>query len=419
MDDISDATGNVIKTAVSSIMEISERESTRSSINEVFVTMEDFRRSPDYKKIVVVGCTGSGKSTLLNVLSGNKFIQNKTTNKWDWKEEPIFEANHSCNAVTQSMAYANIKWMGDGETVTVVDTIGHDDTSGNDIDVRENRDKLREQAADFHNKLKAMGSINCILLLHDHVSSNRLNPATYSLLRMIDEKFGPDIWNNVIVAYSQCNGYSESSWNSEIFNKKREFQSELKKQITGCNVDVPMICLGGGIRETFEDLENFHTGDYRTLLNFVKESDSFSTQDLQPFSGAQWSQYEKLVTSRDEAISKADAALNYVPVCIKLLGLITLLFWRSVVLPTWLSMCMLNIPFTMIDEFLIMCLAVVIIGPTKCKYCGFMFYEQWIKNTNIIGEISSVSKRVVEEGSKCIPKKTGRSYLNNFKGKLF
>merc|ERR1719311_963805 len=70
-----------------------------------------------------------------------------------------------------------------------MDTPGHDDTAGRDLDDEEGRDVLRAQAADLHNKLKALGHIHTILVIHDQVASNRLNPATFTILKMLDEKF--------------------------------------------------------------------------------------------------------------------------------------------------------------------------------------------------------------------------------------
>jgi hypothetical protein len=48
------------------------------------------------------------------------------------------------------------------------------------------------------------------------VHSNRLNPATYTILKMIGEKFaaagdGHSVWRHVIVGYSKCNAH-DFSW---------------------------------------------------------------------------------------------------------------------------------------------------------------------------------------------------------------
>ena len=50
-----------------------------------------------------------------------------------------------------------------------VDTPGHDDPAGAEIESKEAREKLGEMAADLHNKMKALGHIHAILVLHNDV----------------------------------------------------------------------------------------------------------------------------------------------------------------------------------------------------------------------------------------------------------
>ena len=52
-------------------------------------------------------------------------------------------------------------------------------------------------------------------MIHNDVHSNRLNPATYTILKMIGEKFaatgdGHSVWHHVIVGYSKCNAHDRS-----------------------------------------------------------------------------------------------------------------------------------------------------------------------------------------------------------------
>ena len=65
--------------------------------------------------------------------------------------------------------------------------------------------------------------MHAILVLHNDVISNRLNPATYQILKMIDEKFvkaGRSVWDHVIVGYSKCNAF-ETSWRSGLEGTKK------------------------------------------------------------------------------------------------------------------------------------------------------------------------------------------------------
>ena len=52
------------------------------------------------------------------------------------------------------------------------------------VDSQAARDARGEIAADLHNKLKALGHVHAILVLHNDVVSNRLNPATYQILKV-------------------------------------------------------------------------------------------------------------------------------------------------------------------------------------------------------------------------------------------
>ena len=161
----------------------------------VFCTLEDFERvDPDAKRVVVIGVTGAGKSTVLNCMGGWGFVQKPPDYEFEWQEkdgvDALFEARADCDSCTKKTSFANLAWLGDAErSVVAIDTPGHDDPAGAEIESKEAREKLGEMAADLHNKMKALGHIHAILVLHNDVHSNRLNPATYTVLKMIGEKF--------------------------------------------------------------------------------------------------------------------------------------------------------------------------------------------------------------------------------------
>ena len=161
----------------------------------VFATLEDFERvDPDAKRVVVIGVTGAGKSTVLNCMGGWGFVQKPPDYEFEWQEkdgvDALFEARADTDSCTKKTSFANLDWLGDAERpVVAVDTPGHDDPAGAEIESKEAREKLGEMAADLHNKMKALGHIHAILVLHNDVHSNRLNPATYTVLKMIGEKF--------------------------------------------------------------------------------------------------------------------------------------------------------------------------------------------------------------------------------------
>ena len=220
----------------------------------LFSTLEDFERvDPDAKRIVVIGVTGAGKSTVLNCMGGWGFVQKPPDYEFEWQEKdgvsPLFEARADCDSCTKKTSFANLSFLGDAERpVVAVDTPGHDDPAGAEIENKEAREKLGEMAADLHNKMKALGHIHAILVLHNDVHSNRLNPATYTVLKMIGEKFAKaeaSCWKHVVVAYSKCNAH-ETSWRSGLAKKKKDLQAEIRSKVEMCDHDVPVIALGGG-----------------------------------------------------------------------------------------------------------------------------------------------------------------------------
>ena len=74
-----------------------------------------------------------------------------------------------------------------------------------------------------------------------------------------------------------------------------------------------------------------------------------------------------MVRAKDEAEAKAKAALIYVAVMIKLGFVISTLFWRHMLLPTWVSVLLLNFP-GILDEVLIVAAFVYWLGPADVAY---------------------------------------------------
>lgn len=55
------------------------RASQCRDFDKLYETKGDFQRAPEFRRLVVIGCTGAGKSTLLNVMGGWQFVQVKTS----------------------------------------------------------------------------------------------------------------------------------------------------------------------------------------------------------------------------------------------------------------------------------------------------------------------------------------------------
>ena len=361
--------------------------SKRTAKDTLFSTLEDFTRAdPTKKRLVVIGCTGSGKSTLLNLLGGWRFVQSKDNDyQYVWQPKgdgdaakpPLFEAAASSDSVTKKSSFANVEFRGErSREIVVVDTPGHDDPAGCEIDSQEARDVLGAIAADLHNKLKALGHVHTLLVLHNEVHSNRLNPATYQMLKMVDEKFklaGTSVWEHVVVGYSKCNTH-ETSWRSGLDGKKKNLQASIREKIAGCEVDVPVLALGGAEIDPPPPSHDEVDG-LEKLWEFINESEALDTSQLQPFEGADV-KWQKMIDARDEAEARAKAALICVPLLIKLFILSTCLFWRHM-LPMWHSIFLLNMP-GLVDECAILALFVYWVGPQDTLYSLKHAYTMWI-----------------------------------------
>jgi len=360
----------------------------RNKFDEIYTTLEDFMRTdPSRKRLVVIGCTGSGKSTLLNVLAGWRFVQSKDTDyEFKWKPkprgeemlDPIFKSESSSESVTKVTAFANVHLRGDGDReLVVVDTPGHDDPAGCNLDEQAARDTLGELAADLHNKLKALGHVHAILVLHNDVLSNRLNPATYQILKMVDEKFqksGTSVWEHVIVGFSKCNGH-ETSWRSGLEAKRKALCKAIQEKVPNCKVDVPVVALGGGEIEPAPPSQD-ETDGLEKLWEFIDSAEALDTSRLMPFEGPDV-KWEKLINERDEAAAKAKAAAIYVMVVIKVTSVLAVLAWRHLMLPSFLSLLLLNLP-GLYDELLIVSGVVWWIGPQDVMYSMKHFYIMWV-----------------------------------------
>jgi GTPase SAR1 family protein len=357
----------------------------RADKEVLYATIEDFARvDPNARRVVVIGCTGSGKSTMLNTMAGWKFVQRAPDYKYTWERgdadgTPLFEARASSDSVTKKTTYANLEWFGDASRPFVaVDTPGHDDPAGSEIDSPEAREVLGELAADLHNKLKALRHVHAIVVLHNDILSNRLNPATYTILKMVSEKFAKaetSVWKNVVVAYSKCNAH-ETSWRSELASKKAKMQATIREKLASCDIDVPVLALGGGTIDPKPPSAEM-TDDFEQLWEFVCAAQPLDTTRIQPFEGADV-KWQKIIDAKESAEAQAKAALIYFVVMLKVALLVISLFWRHFLVPKWLAVLMLN--FTGVyDELIIVFLFVKWVGPSDVYYSALHSYKMWLE----------------------------------------
>jgi hypothetical protein len=141
--------------------------------------------------------------------------------------------------------------MGDPERpLVVVDTPGHDSESFvlEDDEVVSAAIQVERQAEELVDALRKLDHVHAILVLHNDVYSNRLNPITYELLVKVDEIFGAvdghSVWQNIIVAYSKCDSDAKG-WRDSLKTKKLAMQAALCSRFERCRTTVPVMCVSG------------------------------------------------------------------------------------------------------------------------------------------------------------------------------
>jgi hypothetical protein len=396
---------------------------------------QDFLRcKDDLKRVVVIGCTGAGKSTLLNVMGGWKFVQNQTTDdmEYEWvhpstattertkaagEEEEVptllFESKGGVESVTNKTSFATMKWFGNAARKFIaVDTPGHDDSAGYEIDSQEARDKLGELAADLHDKLKAMGHIHVLLILHNDPTSNRLNPATYTILKMIDAKFaetGEEVWKHVVVAYSKCNPH-DSTWRAGMKSKKVKLLAKIHEEFPkSAGIEIPIIALGGGVKGNADgsplgDVES--AGDFEELWKKIEAAPLLDTTRIEPFKGID-RQYEDMINAKNKAEARAKAAMIWFSVVFKVGVVCFFLFFRAFMLPGWMGMVLLNFD-GMLDELVLIGVVVWLIGTQDVTYSLKHVYDMWIKPR--IGPVHDQVKGLYQRytGKQAAPSKAAK-----------
>lgn len=387
LDAMKDAASKGLKVGLSFVREQLSTAGLRLKKDEIYSTLEDFERAdPDSKRLVVIGCTGAGKSTVLNCMGGWKYVQSAANDfqyEWEQKDEvgPLFKAEANTDSCTKKTSFANLDFCGDvGRPVVAVDTPGHDDPAGAEIENAEAREKMGELAADLHNKIKALGHLHAIVVLHNDVHSNRLNPATYTILKMVGEKFAKaekSVWNNVVICYSKCNAH-ETSWRSGLAKKKLAMQAEIRNKVETCDVDVPVLALGGGSIDPAPPMasEVDAADGLEALWKFLDSAEPVDTSTLQPFEGAD-AKWQKIVDQKDEAELRAKAAFIWLAVLFKFTMLATALFWRSWLLPSFVGYFLLNLP-GIYDEAVIIVLFAKWLGPKEVLYSAQHFTREII-----------------------------------------
>eukprot|EP00928_Gymnodinium_smaydae_P023528 TRINITY_DN19385_c0_g1_i1.p1 TRINITY_DN19385_c0_g1~~TRINITY_DN19385_c0_g1_i1.p1 ORF type:complete len:418 (-),score=118.05 TRINITY_DN19385_c0_g1_i1:107-1198(-) len=324
-----------------------------------------------HPRLVVVGCTGAGKSTLVNSLGGLRCVCKSGKDdsvSFEWSETPIFDTGASTAGVTQYTSFANMNFLGAEEKPFVcVDTPGHDDPAGvgiagNDKTAEAAREKLDQQAGDLHDKLQKMGFVNALLVVHNDVHSNRLNPATMEILQKIDQMFSKsdtNVWDHVIMAYSKCDADARG-WRAGLDDKKAAMQKELQKNFPKCKAKIPIVCLSGVCFDEGAD-KKAPAGDFDQLWTFLSKRPKLSTENIQKFEGLTV-QIEKVLAERDLYQRQAAARKYFFQVTMYCLAFLSVIF----------GICrpLINFSSTTLDELTYVLLFMYCIG--FIKFYDFM-----------------------------------------------
>ena len=227
---------------------------------------------------------------------------------------------------------------------------------------------LSALATDLHEKLKAMREAHVLLVLHSDPYANRLNPATYTILKMLDEKFrdaSSSVWKHVVFAYSRCDEESRG-WktNMEPYcgEGKKGKRSEMAATIRAkfglpANVkDVPVLCLSGvetGPRDS---------PDFAALWEAIEDAAPLDTTKIKPFEHVA-DKIKSLVDERNAAVLLAEAHRTKFAVLLSFAALAAALAWRAL-LPTFLSRLLLNYSGPE-DEVLLFTCLLYFLGPQR------------------------------------------------------
>lgn len=271
-----------------------------------FTTNEDFsRQCPELQRLVVIGCTGAGKSTLCNKLAGFRYEWDEELSQFVWtsgQEKLLFACSQGANSVTDHTTYANLPYLGRMDRPFVcIDTPGHNDTGTDDT--------LLRQATDLHTKLRRMGHVNAILVLHNDVWSGRFSPTTQELMAKVQEMFkasGRNVWEHVIIGFSRCDE-ADRGWRGSIEEKSRDLQAALRTRFDDCNVDVPVVPLSGADEPGAGPSQ---AASFERLWEFLEGRPKLPTVELREFEGMSL-QLKRAVKERDNAQRLASARKTF------------------------------------------------------------------------------------------------------------
>jgi GTPase SAR1 family protein len=223
------------------------------------------------KRLLVMGPDGVGKSALLNILGGHKLIYNPDDEDHEihWAEKPVFLSEGTGKAVTQEVSYSNLSWAGsEGETFVGVDSVGHD------VFMAADHDRAAKATVDLNAKLKAMGHVHCILVLCPD-DGGRLNTVPTDTFSMLDYMFnGGPVWSNVVVATVKI---------KKTKKQVSDFKNEIKEKVPSFDTEVPILHLGGTIKNREESVNMSDETGFGKLKTFIDKASPLCTMNVEKY----------------------------------------------------------------------------------------------------------------------------------------
>jgi hypothetical protein len=301
-------------------------------------------------------------------------VWNDDENEFQWESQSfIFDAGHSTGSVTKKTCFANMNFLGDKHRPFIlVDTPGHDDPDSADLETKKARGVLMEHAADLYLKLKMMKHVNLILIMHNDVHSNRINPATLELLKKVGEMFQgseSSVWNHVALAYTKCDADSVA-WRDQISQKKCEMQSAIRSKFPACTEQarLPIFALSGvSVEGSGTDLLK---RNFESLWQEFSALPALSTECVRKFEGLDV-KLERIIKCRDNAIRVAEARKEFQAVLFNLVLLVVSLLFRSLCLPCT------HVP-GVLDELLLVGVLVYCMGVCRVADWGAVCWDDHV-----------------------------------------
>lgn len=216
------------------------------------------------KKILVVGKTGSGKSSLCNVLAGD-----------NWNGEK-FKVDGGANSCTQKTQFTNGELFGDGEKVTVIDSVGFDDPDNKDVQI------IGEMVDQLNNNCDFINLFVIVIR-----GNERVEMSLKTILSVFEGMFGQDFWKQAVVCFTRIRmrktdieNRLESNQNKSDDDMAKDFLTKIQKSFPSSK-DVQWIRLDTHYKKTDENEKKEYDAATVKVKDLLEKNQSvLSTEEI-------------------------------------------------------------------------------------------------------------------------------------------